>query len=1659
MLRKSALCLLAGVLGLTGLAFTAQAEDVFTQPDMPTDQYQILDVPAYPSWLLAEGGNLTKVNETEIGVMYDEYGPADVPFEASAATSSNPLARGSNPSLGQSDRPTEAATGDVDGDGSPEVVAFAGRSLAVTGGLDEKMPRRAVVSGPWADPENRPVGVGFYEDRLDATRSRPWIATVGGEISFYELNDGRFTGAVDTYDLGLAENQELLDASFRSRLDSDVHAPGASLSFGTVELLVHTKVGTPWTGSSLEARSVAYVPTRDDKFLVSGGVDVQSPGWKVGAGRIVSDYGHEGSFSDDVRKFVAAFVTKEDDATQGWLTGNVARGGGHAFCPSTDPAREPNLDLDVLDHGDDSTGATWVASCAADAGTSNGKRTLRVDMVYGPGDSDPVVSSHTYATAAATSGPMTNLHTQVDIPCTWLLVNPPADENGAPTSPSCSAGQQGTLFTSGGRREAIVNYQDAGGANRVEVVSRDAQKSGSEITPANTWSYGTELATTGDPFVIPLPPLRNKVKILLDDKDNPDSVVGRPRPVVVLASPPYVAGAGQSPLAGPTYNKRSESGGSEETNTENTFTTGIGVDIEDPTNLFGFHASVSLESAVGSSLETSRTVTRSEQFVGSPTEDTVVYDAPTFWKYEGTVVESSTGAGLGTRTAIFVPRSNVLTSAPLSSLQSQYPSMFGTGDSDRGALSRVLNHRPGNPGSYTEWGSTITLDDGTQASANVSQYCDGASFDETVPPIDERGGYPYGVDDNPFLIPELDTRSTGVGVLASDLHTTNLGDTSEGAGFSITNSTDHSRISSLTVDAEAGVKAAGIEATFGAGHTWGQSWTSSLASGVDFLAYVGHIPTEIQTDEKYDWRVFLCKKRMSSEAGGAPVWVLNYTVDNYNGSGGLEPLADIDLGAPTHSTVAPPTPGFAWSQESGTVRSFELELDAIGATDHRVVPGLKELTSTRAATSRAPDVEVQWADLEQSTELRKNQLYRWRVEATDFFGNTVQSEWDHFVTAGAATTATLEASNLTPTVNEQVTLTATHEGTATSYRFELGDGRVVTQAGRSLTTTYPATGVFPVQVTITNEYGSTTARTTLSVGPSANDEAYSMSEDGVLQKDAANGVMANDAGADTVALTAQAGHGTARLGLDGSFTYTPAADWCGTDRFGYAVRGGAATRYAEATVTVDCVNDLPVARPSSYAGAEDQRIVTGAPGVLAAATDADGDRIGAALVSGPTAGTLDLRPDGSFSYTPGVDYCGTDSFTWQPTDGTASGAPVTTTLKVGCVNDPPVGHASSHEGTEDEAIRADAPGVLTDASDVEGDPVSAEIVTEPASGSVELSADGSFSYTPDADFCGADTFTWRPTDGTDAGAEVMASLDVGCVNDAPTGKPAELDATEDDQLRVDAPGLLTGARDAEGDPITAEVVTPPAEGALELDGNGAFTYTPDADFCGTDTFGWRPSDGTATGEDVTVTLNVRCVNDAPVAEDDHYDAVSGEGLEVTAPGLLDNDSDPVEGHALSVLPETTRTAGGTLTTNADGGLLYRPRADFRGTDTGTYTLRDAQGGTASGTVTFTVKGATDVQAQPTRPVFNWAQLSYVATVTATLTGTATDEPIPGETLRFLVDGRPFCSAVTGATGTARCTAKLGLAAALNGRYTATFDESESWLASTSESVPLGSLTR
>ena len=174
------------------------------------------------------------------------------------------------------------------------------------------------------------------------------------------------------------------------------------------------------------------------------------------------------------------------------------------------------------------------------------------------------------------------------------------------------------------------------------------------------------------------------------------------------------------------------------------------------------------------------------------------------------------------------------------------------------------------------------------------------------------------------------------------------------------------------------------------------------------------------------------------------------------------------------------------------------------------------------------------------------------------------------------------------------------------------------------------------------------------------------------------------------------------------------------------------------------------------------------------------------------------------------------------------------------------------------------------------------------------------------------------------------------------------------------PGVLANDTDANGDLLTAVLVSSPVNGSVTLNSNGSFSYFPKSKKPGTDSFTYVANDGGLDSNVATVTIILNGVNNAPVANDDSFTVA--EDSASTNLNVLVNDSIlPDSGETLTIPAAGPGSAGGTITIVSGTSIDYTPAADFFGTETFPYTINDGTAGSNdTATVTITVIAVTPV---------------------------------------------------------------------------------------------------
>jgi FtsP/CotA-like multicopper oxidase with cupredoxin domain len=291
----------------------------------------------------------------------------------------------------------------------------------------------------------------------------------------------------------------------------------------------------------------------------------------------------------------------------------------------------------------------------------------------------------------------------------------------------------------------------------------------------------------------------------------------------------------------------------------------------------------------------------------------------------------------------------------------------------------------------------------------------------------------------------------------------------------------------------------------------------------------------------------------------------------------------------------------------------------------------------------------------------------------------------------------------------------------------------------------------------------------------------------------------------------------------------------------------------------------------------------------------------------------------------------------------ATGGGMLTRLQVGTVAGAPVAVDDGYTVAEDSGP-ASHPSVLANDNPPTG--LTAELVSGTSAGTLLFNADGTFTYTPNADFRGTDIFTYKATDGTLFSNVATVRITVTPANDPPVAVNDAAATLQDTPVMID---VLANDSDVDNDPLMVMGITDPR---ATVDMMGMVTFTPAPGDLGDQTFTYMAYDGTANSNMATVTVTVNApVNTTPVAVDDN--ATTKKNTQVFI-NLVANDTD-AEGNLKdafgNVPPErisivTQPTRGGTVI-KVTNGVNYTPRNNFRGTDVFTYTVSDSGGLTSN----------------------------------------------------------------------------------------------------------------
>ena len=488
--------------------------------------------------------------------------------------------------------------------------------------------------------------------------------------------------------------------------------------------------------------------------------------------------------------------------------------------------------------------------------------------------------------------------------------------------------------------------------------------------------------------------------------------------------------------------------------------------------------------------------------------------------------------------------------------------------------------------------------------------------------------------------------------------------------------------------------------------------------------------------------------------------------------------------------------------------------------------------------------------------------------------------------------------------------------------------------------------------------------------PTAVEDSFSIDEDSELTGNLTNNDSAG--GNTTLSINVEPiiapALGVLTINSDGSFIYTPNPNENGVDQFTYEITNSQElSSSAIVTIEITPVNDLPVA-------VDDEATITSstyseqAPGLLANVTDVDGDTLTISLdaAHSPRFGSLQINDDGSFVYTKGENFVTYDSFSYRVFDGTGFSNSVEMFIKSPEFSGfPPISFNDEYQVNEDTLLVVTSEnGLLNndfddDHPDTKLSELTVSLEQAGAHGTLALSDDGSFSYGPNENFNGLDSFQYRVTDPDGNSTTAVVSITVHPVNDLPIAVDDEAIITSSTYLE-EAPGLLANVTDVDGDTlsISLDLERLPRFGSVQVNEDGSFVYTKGDNFVTYDSFSYRASDGTEFTAPVEMALRSPEFNGfPPISVNDEYEVNEGASLVVDAEnGVLNNDFDDDHANSELIISVERTAEHGTFSFSdgGDGSFSYEPNENFNGLDSFLYRLTDPDGNSTTGFVAITV---------------------------------------------------------------------------------------------------------
>ena len=426
------------------------------------------------------------------------------------------------------------------------------------------------------------------------------------------------------------------------------------------------------------------------------------------------------------------------------------------------------------------------------------------------------------------------------------------------------------------------------------------------------------------------------------------------------------------------------------------------------------------------------------------------------------------------------------------------------------------------------------------------------------------------------------------------------------------------------------------------------------------------------------------------------------------------------------------------------------------------------------------------------------------------------------------------------------------------------------------------------------------------------------------------------------------------------------------------------------TVTHTVISDNNAPTTSSSNGSTNEDIPLNSS---LAANDLDNNTLTYSIVNEPTKGVVQITNNntGAYTYTPNSNTFGNDSFTFKVNDGESDSNISTVSITVNSINDPPSADSKNLLTDEDTALN----GTLT-GEDAENSPLTYQVSSYPTLGSLDINSNtGAFTYQPDANISGADSFTYRTNDGVLNSSIATISITITAQNDPPQSNNINIATDEDNGI-----ASTLSASDIENDTLTYFIVSQPSLGSVNITNTsqGAFTYAPNSNVSGNDSFTFKVNDGNSDSNIATATITIRSVNDIPSADDKIFQIIEDTPLNSVLTGT------DIDSSSLSFNIHTLPSKGIVNLDNTTGNFTYLPHSNATGVDSFTYSSNDGDSNSAPASVTITIAEENDAPQALTTEIVTLEDTSISSSLNAA--------DVDDTNLLFSITSQPNNGAVT-----------------------------------------------